>query len=457
MTDLARILATHPNVEPTMVVTPSNANLIRASLDRFAESGHKVQLLTYPFPSVGLPPGVENLATVSPPDEWRIYKAVGMCRPTHDSILLTHMPDAVIADIPFHWVTNIAAELAIPRITFHAVGVFPQLVMNNLYKIRPDILAQEVTDCSPVCVPDLPGPQISLPMPELPDFIVGENFLADIWGTLKAAQLDGFGVIVNTFHGLEPDYCEMYKKVDAKRAYFVGPVALSSFGDTQGAASRGGYGDVACLDWLDGKEEGSVVFVCFGSWCRFTVEQLRELALGLENSGRNFLWVVRGDQNRKDDWMPEGWEKRVESRGLIIRGWAPQVAILGHKSVGAFLTHCGWNSVLEATSAGVPMLTWPLVFEQFINERLVVDVKRCGIRVWEGGKRSTNEELNETVPRDVIAETLKNFMESGGEGEKARSKAKEVAVMAKAAMDEVGSSRNDLNRMIDDLMNTKKA
>jgi UDP-glucoronosyl and UDP-glucosyl transferase len=328
--------------------------------------------------------------------------------------------------------------------------------MNNLFNIRSDIIARDVSHAQLIKVPDLPGPEINIPASELPTFLVEENFLADVWMRIKKAQLEGFGVVVNTFYELEPQYCELYKKNDAKRAYFVGPVALSPGGDNQGIVKRGGDGDVACLNWLDGKENGSVVFVCFGSWCHFTGEQLRELALGLEDSGKNFLWVIRTSDDVVLDWMPEKWEQRIGSRGLIIRVWAPQMAILQHKAVGAFLTHCGWNSLLEATSSGVPVLTWPLVFEQFINERLPVEVNGWGVRVWEGGNRGIKQEAKVVVPREAIADTLLKFMEPRGNGDKVRAKAQEMALIAKAAMEKGGTSWNDLNRLIDDLMEERK-
>ncbi|KAJ3699970.1 hypothetical protein LUZ61_003675 [Rhynchospora tenuis] len=455
MTDLACLLAIRPNVEPTIMITPANATLIRSTLDLLVDKGHPVQLLIYPFPSVGLPPGIENLATAPASEEWRIYKAHDMCQPVHESILKAHRPDAVIADIPFWWVTDIAAELSIPRITFHPVGVFSQVVMFNLFKIRSDIVARDVTHTELVNVPDLPGPDINIPASELPTFLVEDDFLVDIWMKMITAQLEGFGVVVNTCCELEPEYCEFYRKVYAKRAYFVGPVALSSGGDNQGIVTRGGYGNMACLDWLDSKEKGSVVYVCFGSWCHFTKAQLYELAFGLEDSGKNFLWVARGGEDEKFNCLPERWEERVGSRGLVIRGWAPQVAILQHKSVGAFLTHCGWNSLLEAASYGVPVLTWPLVFEQFINERLSVDVNGWGARVWEGGNRGPKAGEKKVVPRAAIADAVSKFMAPGGKGDKMRNKAQEMAAMAKAAMQEGGSSWNDLTCLIDDLMEEK--
>ncbi|EHA8586604.1 putative Scopoletin glucosyltransferase [Cocos nucifera] len=181
------------------------------------------------------------------------------------------------------------------------------------------------------------------------------------------------------------------------------------------------------------------------------------MAAGLEASGKAFLWAVRGtteDAAKTEEWVPEGWEERVGERGLVVRGWAPQVAILEHKAVGAFLTHCGWNSVLEAAAAGVPMLTWPLVFEQFINERLVVEVMGVGKRVWDGF-RSTLAEEKVVVPEEAIGRAVYGFMEPGSEGERARRRAREYAAMASAAVVEGGSAHRDLGGLVNELMAMK--
>ena len=82
---------------------------------------------------------------------------------------------------------------------------------------------------------------------------------------------------------------------------------------------------------------------------------------------------------------------------MLVTEWAPQTDILEHPAVGAFVTNCGWNSVLETVAAGVPVLTWPMVFEQFIIERFVTQVASIGERLWpEGaGRRSTRSEEHE--------------------------------------------------------------
>jgi hypothetical protein len=100
-----------------------------------------------------------------------------------------------------------------------------------------------------------------------------------------------------------------------------------------------------------------------------------EIAMGLEASGQQFIWVVRKGKNEekkdREDWgVPKGFEKRMEGKGVIINGWAPQVLTLDHEAVGGFVTHCGWNSTLEGITAGVPMVTWPVFAELFYNEKL---------------------------------------------------------------------------------------
>lgn len=134
------------------------------------------------------------------------------------------------------------------------------------------------------------------------------------------------------------------------------------------------------LSWLETKSPRSVLYVCFGSLGRFTATQLREIARGLEASDRPFIWVM-WNAGEPSNWMPEGFEDRVigSGKGLMVLGWAPQLLILNHEAVGGFVTHCGWNSCLEAITAGVPVVTWPLFADQFLNEKLLADVHRMGI------------------------------------------------------------------------------
>ncbi|KAL4279690.1 hypothetical protein GQ457_03G003180 [Hibiscus cannabinus] len=115
---------------------------------------------------------------------------------------------------------------------------------------------------------------------------------------------------------------------------------------------------------------------------RFAPQQILELAHGLQASNQPFIWVIRDVfKGEGTGFLTEFEEKMRESKqGLIISGWAPQLLILDHGSVGGFMTHCGWNSTLEGVSCGVPISA-----EQFFNEKLVTDMLKIGVRVGEHG------------------------------------------------------------------------
>ncbi|MQM16354.1 hypothetical protein Taro_049309 [Colocasia esculenta] len=150
--------------------------------------------------------------------------------------------------------------------------------------------------------------------------------------------------------------------------------------EEQGAAAAKGHPGIA---WLDEKANGSVVYVGFGSFLNFSKEQHQEMARGLEASGRPFLWVLK---ESNFTWLPEGFEERgrLLGRCMVVKGWVLQTAILSYPAVGSFLTHLGWNSLNEGLRAGLPMITWPLAFEQFFTGRLVVDILQISLRTWEG-------------------------------------------------------------------------
>ncbi|KAI4984827.1 hypothetical protein ZWY2020_017457 [Hordeum vulgare] len=280
LTDLAcRMAAARPaKVEATMVVTPANGTLIATTVTRAMDEGHSVRLLRYPFPDVGLESGVECLGAAAQHDAWRVYRAVDLSQPIHKKLLLEHRPDAVVADVPFWWVTDIAAEIGVPRLTFHPVGIFAQLALNNLYAIRSDIIRDGVAAPS-VVVPGMPGKEIAIPPSELP-----------------------------------------------------------------GSSSRTPF----------------------------------------------FLWV--------------GQHQGGPARRL-----------------------------------------------QFINERLVTEVAAFGSRLWDGGKRNVRVDDADTVPAEAIGQAVAGFMDGGERWDKMRSRAKELAGKARAAVSENGSSWRDLHRLIDDL------
>lgn len=176
---------------------------------------------------------------------------------------------------------------------------------------------------------------------------------------------------------------------------------------------EGGHNDderASTFKWLDEQDAGSVVYVAFGSEAKLTSVQIEEIAVGLELSRLPFLWVLRAER------APDGFEDRTKGRGLVCTAWAPQVRLLAHRSVGGFLTHGGWNSIVEGLSFGLVMAVLPLVFDQGLNARNLVE---RGIAV----EVPRNEE-DGSFTGEAIAETLRLVM-AEEKGESFRIKARE--------------------------------
>ncbi|RYR54142.1 hypothetical protein Ahy_A06g029398 isoform F [Arachis hypogaea] len=266
----------------------------------------------------------------------------------------------------------------------------------------------------------------------------------------KEAQARSYGVVVNSFYELENVYADFYKNEFGRKAWPIGPVSLCNkdTGEKANRAKETTIDEFECLKWLDTKKPNSVVYVSFGSLISMPDSQLREIALSLEISGQHFIWLVKKNEKDGAEWLPKGFEKRMEGKGLIIRGWAPQILILEHQAVGAFVTHCGWNSTLEAVAAGVPMITWPIVAEQFFNEKLVTEVLEIGVPV-EAVKGVRLE--GECVGCDALEKALKRVM-IGEEAEEMRNKVKVLAQLAKQAVEENGSSYIAFNALIQELV-----
>lgn len=124
------------------------------------------------------------------------------------------------------------------------------------------------------------------------------------------------------------------------------------------------------LRWLESQATGSVLYVSFGSVASLSIQQIHELALGLQASKQPFLLVVRPDDSlEKHPLLPESFTAHAQGTGFVQSEWVSQQDVLSHPAVGGFLTHCGWNSTLESICLGVPLLAWPIQADQMLTCR----------------------------------------------------------------------------------------
>ena len=247
------------------------------------------------------------------------------------------------------------------------------------------------------------------------------SFVARVAGAVLSSAC---GVVVNTSEGIEAPELAALRRELSRPAFAVGPLHLLSRApaaaeQTLRAADRG------CLAWLDARPPRSVLYVSLGSVAAVGRAAFEETAWGLAGSGVPFLWVVRpgsvagaGDDEAPPP-LPDGFGEETRGRGKVV-AWAPQREVLGHAAIGAFWTHCGWNSTLESVCEGVPMLVQPCFADQMANARYVTH--RWGVGM----------EVGEVVERGRVAEAVARLM-VGEDGARMRERARHLQMQASAA------------------------
>jgi len=261
---------------------------------------------------------------------------------------------------------------------------------------------------------------------------------------MRAAEtsVKAHAIAIHTFEALEKDVLDGLSTI-FPRVYSIGPLQLLLNQIQQDGLSSIGYNlwkeDSECLQWLDTKEPKSVVYVNFGSIAVMTAEQLVEFAMGLANSKISFLWIIRPDLvTGESAILPAEFQVETQNRGFVT-SWCPQEEVLNHPSVGGFLTHTGWNSIIESLCAGVPVICWPLFADQPIN---------CSYACIEWG---VGMEIDNNVRREEVEKLIRNLM-GGEECKKMREKAKHWKKVAEEATVPNGSSSINLDRFINEML-----
>ncbi|CAL4947564.1 unnamed protein product [Urochloa decumbens] len=456
MTHLAKLFLDHGFdvtmvlVEPPIKSTDSGAGFI----ERLAASNPSITFhVLPPIPTPDL-----SISTKHP-----FLLILELMRQYNDSLesFLCSFPrerlHSLVIDLFCTHAIDVAAKVGVPVYKFFASGAGTLAVFTQL----PALLAGRQTGLKELGdtpleflgVPPMPASHLVTSLLESPE----DELCRTVIEILKR-NAGTHGVLVNTFESLESLALQALRDPLCvpdqilPPVYSIGPLT----GKIQGGTDKERH---ECLAWLDAQPERSVVFLCWGSKGALPKEQLVEIAVGLEHSGQRFLWVVRtpagSDDDRKRYWekraetdldalLPEGFLERTKGRGLVVKSWAPQVEVLGHPATGGFVTHCGWNSTLEAVAAGVPMLCWPLAAEQKMNKVFVTDGMRIGVEM-DGYKAGfvKAEEMEAKVRLVLECEV----------GRELRKRAVELKKQAEAAMEDGGSSREAFVRFLSDVKN----
>ncbi|KAJ4809380.1 Glycosyltransferase [Rhynchospora pubera] len=341
-----------------------------------------------------LPIHLHPLPFVEPP---RQFDSIEDFVTSHIRLYLPHIKAALsaspspvsglVVDMFASDVISVANELNIPfYIYFSSTATFLSLILHlsSPQGKRDPIDFSEVEE--EICIPGLtPIPSKSMPAPLL-DMKSG-SYKCFMYHARR--YIEAKGIVVNSNIHIETNAVEaLAQGVTDQLApgtkfpdtYPVGPVISFGKSNMQGHE---------CLQWLDTQPAKSVLFLCFGSLGAFDMSQVRQIAIGLEQSGHRFLWVLRmptteflrGPVDASLEFLPEGFIERTKERGFVWPSWAPQIDILSHQAIGGFVTHCGWNSILESLWFGVPMIPWPLYAEQHLNAFMLVNEMHVAVKL----------------------------------------------------------------------------
>ncbi|XP_058094342.1 flavonol 7-O-beta-glucosyltransferase UGT74F1-like [Magnolia sinica] len=351
---------------------------------------------------------------------------------------LGHTIACLVYDTSLPWALDVAKQFGIYGAAFFTQSCTVDAIYYHVYlgKLTAPL---EVTT---VALPGLPP----LEIPDMPTFFSASGFhpshLPLVLNPFTNVDKADW-VLLNTFDSLESEVVKWIAKMWPTKT--IGPTVPSMFLDKRVRDDKDYSINLVkpdsstCMKWLDERATNSVVYISFGSVAKLGVDHMEELAWGLGGSKKHFLWVVRGTEKDK---LPPNLAESTAKMGLMVT-WCPQLEVLAHQAVGCFVTHCGWNSTLEALSLGVPMVCVPQKTDQPTNAKCVEDVWGVGLRARIDEKGIVRREEMEFCIREVM---------EGERSEKFKRNASKWRELAKEAVDEGGSSDKNTDEFVSSLV-----
>ncbi|WRX15741.1 UDP-glucuronosyl/UDP-glucosyltransferase - like 10 [Theobroma cacao] len=457
---LARRLGQRKGYVVTIVNTPLNIQKLKSSLP----CKTNIHLAEIPFNGTeyGLPPKAENTDTLSYEFIGRLMEASEKLESPFKNLIINiakkegNFPLCIISDMFLAWTVKVANELGIFHSVFiagaaYSMGIYFSLSLNTNQRGTEEEFA----------LLDFPE-AAKLHQSQLGTDLKYTDAIASLF-RFRERQfllcLRSDAILLNSIEELEQIGAKYFRrKTGGKPVWMVGPacsIAKEDESTQQGTLTKrlsSNFNDLS--SWLDAHPPGSVLYVSFGSHNTILASQMKELAMGLEASGVAFIWVIRPplgfnvtEEPKADEWLPDGFEERIKksNQGILVRQWAPQAEILSHKSTGAFLSHCGWNSVLESLCHGVPIIGWPLAGEQFFNSQLLEKEVGVCLEIARGIKTAV-------VEQGHIAGTINLVIGKTVKGEQMRRSVREIQQKMEDAILERGDFKGSSVKAMDEFL-----
>lgn len=349
---------------------------VRISFFSIPDYISRIKTLLIPTPSIQIVP------LHLPPDQQPLLlnpaQALDLIQPQIKTLLSNLKPNFVLFDFSQIWLPALASEIGIHTLFF---SVFSGIA--SAYITVPARLTEEIP-----AVGDLKKPPLGFPANSdcrLKTF-QAEDYLYmfksfDGGPTVFNRVLTGWtgcsALLIKSCMEMEASYLDYLKAQFNKPIFLTGPLVPEP---------PSGQLEDKWAKWIGQFSSKTVIFCSFGSETFLDDQQIRELGLGLELTGLPFLLVLNFPENvdgkaELERTIPQGFLERVKDRGAVHTGWVQQQLILAHSSVGCYLTHSGFSSVIEALANDCQLVLLPFKGDQFINAKLISQDLKTGVEV----------------------------------------------------------------------------
>ncbi|KAL8026627.1 hypothetical protein ABFX02_14G040900 [Erythranthe guttata] len=456
----------------TIATTPLNVRHLAAAVAKNPTPSSGIHLFELPLNASdhGLPPNAENTESLPLNLVVNLFHSSTSLEPPFRALIQNITADqngrpplCIISDVFMGWANAVAESFGTVNVTFSTGGAYGTAAYVSLWQHLPH---RRRTADDEFNLPGFPDSCV-FHITQLHSFLRAADG-TDSWSRFFQPQIqnsmNSFGWLCNTAEEIEPLGLNILKNYTNLPVWCIGPLLPPRMLNSnptdriigQHTGRKPGVSAEKCLEWLDSRPERSVLYISFGSQNTITPSQMMALAMGLEDSKKPFIWVIRPPfgfdlkgEFKSEEWLPIGFEQRVADVALVVHGWAPQLEILCHKSTGAFLTHCGWNSTAESLSQGVPMIGWPLAAEQGYNAKMLVEEMGVCVELTRG--------LAGVVSREKVKSVIESVMDGGDKAEEMKKKAGEIGELMKLALsDGVGSSHRAMDKFVSALLSHKQ-
>ncbi|KAL0382731.1 UNVERIFIED_CONTAM: UDP-glycosyltransferase 91C1 [Sesamum calycinum] len=378
----------------SFVSTPRN---LQRAVKVPQDVSHLINVVAFPLPEVEhLPPHAESSMDVPHVKQQLLKVAFDLLRPSVRDFLdnVRPKPDWIVYDYASHWLPQLAEEMGISRAFFSlftaAFMAFlgpPSVLMDQKYSRStaadftvvpewipfPSDMAFRLHEMSKNMEKEFyqcfPGGKILVP--SLETDADGNEYDSGTSDSIRfGLSIDGSEIVIfRSCVEFEPEWFDLVRQLYQKPVIPVGVLPVEDKDEEDDSNKEW----PKIKQWLDAQKDDSLVYVALGTEAALSQTEARELALGLEQCGLPFFWVL--NRNYLPQMLPDRFRERVANRGMVYTEWAPQIKILSHPAVGAFLTHCGWNSTTEALGFGRVLILFPVMNDQGPNARLLQEKK----------------------------------------------------------------------------------